>query len=226
LSEKKTILIVDDHPFFREGLKSLILRQPGFEIIGEAGRADEAFQKAKALSPDLVIMDIALPDGSGIETARSIRSHLPGTLLVMLSVHSKIDYISQAFQAGATGYVIKESAPEQLLQCLNAVLKGEYYIDPSLSPRVVEGLVRLSKRGGDIPGLASRGYKALTPREQEVMRLLAEGLSTKRIAEKLFISQKTVENHRSNIMRKLDLHTTAELIRFAAKIGLIDLSSW
>ena len=138
-------------------------------------------------------------------------------------MHSKIDYIAEAFQAGATGYVVKESASERLLHALEYVSRGEYFLDSSVSQEVVKKLMESPAREAKITNAA---YGTLTPREQEVMRLLAESLSAKQVAEKLFISPKTVENHRSNIMSKLDLHSTVELIRYAAKLGLIDVDLW
>lgn len=223
MGKKRTVLIVDDHPFFREGLKSLLANQSSYELVGEAGSGDEAFKKANQLSPELVIMDISLPDTSGIEVTRAIRSLLPETRVVILSMHLKVDYIVRAFRAGATGYITKESATERLFECLEAVSKGEYFVDSSLHYAVVQNLMKSSEQEAET---TDSGYGALTPREQEVMRLLAEGLSAKEVAEKLFISKKTVENHRSNIMRKLDLHSTVELVRYAAKFGLIDVDLW
>jgi DNA-binding NarL/FixJ family response regulator len=223
LGEKKTVLIVDDHPFFREGLKSLLARHSGFELIGEAGNADEGLRKAKELSPDLVLMDISLPNGSGIEATRNILSLLPETRVVILSMHSKIHYITEAFRAGAAGYVVKESATEMLSECLEAVSKGQCFMDSSIHHNVLKNLM---KSRGQEPKITDTGYNILTRREQQVMRLLAGGLSTNKIAEKLFISPKTVKNHRSNIMSKLDLHTTIELVRYAARFGLIDMNLW
>jgi DNA-binding NarL/FixJ family response regulator len=138
-------------------------------------------------------------------------------------MHSKIDYIAEAFQAGATGYVVKESASERLLQGLKSVVKGDYYLDSSVSHAVVENLMKSPLKAAKI---TDADYASLTPREQEVMRFLAEGLSSKAVAEKLFISPKTVENHRANIMNKLGLHSTIELVRYAAKLGLIDVDLW
>ena len=220
---KKTILIVDDHPFFREGVKSLLAKQSTYEVVGEAGNGKKGFRKAKELRPDLVIMDIGLPDISGIEVTRKIRELLPETRVVILSMHLKIDYIIKAFQAGATGYITKESATGRLLECLDSVSKGEYFMDPSLAHEVVANLMKSEEEQARS---ADAGYASLTRREREIMCLLADGLPTKEIAEKLFISRKTVENHRSNILSKLDLHSTVELVRYAARYGLIDVSSW
>jgi len=221
--QKKSILIIDDHPLFREGLKSLIARNPSFEVVGEAGNGREGLKLAKDLKPDLVVMDISLPDKSGIKVTHNIRSLLAETRVMVVSVHSKIDYITEAFRAGATGYVAKESATDRLLQGLETVSRGEYFLDSSLSHKVVKKLMESPEKETKI---TDARYERLTSREQQVMRLLAEGLSTKEIAKKLFISPKTVENHRANIMNKLDLHSTIELVRYAVRLGLIDVDLW
>jgi DNA-binding NarL/FixJ family response regulator len=221
--EKKTILIVDDHPLFREGIKSLIMSHAEFEVVGEAENGKQGIQKAKKLKPDLVIMDLSLPDQSGIDVTRRIRSMLSETHIMILSMHSNIEYIAKAFQAGASGYVVKESAAERLVECLRTIAKGDYFLDASLSHKVVKNLIKADKKEAKITDFS---YKTLTPREQQIMGLIAEGLSTKDIADQLFISPKTVENHRSNIMNKLDLHNTMELVRYAAKLGIIDVDLW
>ena len=223
VNHKKSILIIDDHPLFREGLKAIIERDSKFEVVGEAGRGREGLRMVKKLKPDLVLVDISLPDQSGIELTREIRSLLSDTRVMIISMHSKIDYIAEAFQAGATGYVVKESASERLMHGLEYVSKGQYFLDSSVSHEVVKKLMESPAREAKITNAA---YGTLTPREQEVMRLLAEGLSAKQVAEKLFISPKTVENHRANIMNKLGIHSTVELIRYAAKLGLIDVDLW
>ncbi|MCD6352859.1 MAG: response regulator transcription factor [Proteobacteria bacterium] len=221
--QKKSILIIDDHPLFREGLKAIIERDARFEVVGEAGDGRQGLSMAKKLKPDLVMVDISLPDQNGLQLTREIRSLWPETRVLIVSMHSKIDYITEAFQAGATGYVVKDSASERLLNALETVSKGEYFLDSSVSHSVVKMLMESGVKRAKITDSA---YESLTPREQEIIRLLAEGISTRVIADKLFISPKTVENHRANIMNKLGVHTTFELIRYAARLGLIDVALW
>jgi len=224
MAHAKKILIVDDHALFREGLKAIISRNPAYEVVGETGRADSALQMARALRPDLVLVDISLPDENGIELTLQLRRSLPKAVIMMVTMHSKVEYIVSAFKAGATGFVTKDSAPERLLQAMDIVLRGEYFLDSTVSQTVVHRLAAgLKSYQASTEGC---GYETLTPREQEILTLLAEGHSLKLISERLFISPKTVENHRTSIMRKLDVHSTYELIRYAAKIGIIDLDLW
>ena len=220
---KKTILIVDDHPLVREGLKSTLKPAVEYEVVGQAGNAREAARIVKNLKPDLALLDLALPDKSGIDLCREIRNTSSSTRIMIVSMHSKVDYIVRAFQAGATGYMTKESATERLLQGIQSVLSGEYFMDSSVSHSVVKKLMQTEEKEMKI---TDANYESLTPREQEVMVLLAEGSSPKEIAAKLFISPKTVENHRTNILNKLGLHSTLELVRYGARLGLVDVDLW
>lgn len=221
--QEKSVVVVDDHPLFREGLKAVVERDARFRVVGEAGNARDGLRTVQQLKPDLVVVDISLPDKTGLQLTREIRGLLPETRIMVLSVHSKMDYVAEAFQAGATGYVVKGSASERLLRGLESVSKGDYFLDSFISHEALGSLIKFPAKEARI---TDPGYEALTSREQEVLRLLAEGLTTREIAEKLFISTKTVENHRGNVMKKLDLHSTVELIRYAAKLGLIDVDQW
>ncbi len=220
---KKTVLIIDDHPMFREGLKSIIGRSNKYEIVGEAGESREALKFLKKLKPELALVDLSLPDGSGIELIQNMLKINSDLRIIVVSMHSKIDYIVSAFQAGASGFVAKESAAERLLQAMETVCKGDYFMDTAVSREVVKNLVGAKAREARFN---DESYSTLTPREQEIMVLVAEGRSSGAIADKLCISPKTVENHRSSIMSKLGLHSTIELVRYAAKLGLIDVDLW
>jgi len=223
VAPKKSILIVDDHPLVREGLKSILKPATEYEVVGQAGNARDAIEMVKNLKPDLVLLDLGLPDKSGIELSREIRNISLQTRILIISMHSKVDYIVKAFQAGATGYMTKESATERLLPGIEHVLNGEYFMDGAVSQEVVKKLMQAPEKEMKI---MDTGYETLTPREQEIMVLLAEGYSAKEAAAKLFISPKTVENHRTNIMNKLELHSTLELVRYAARLGLVDVDLW
>ena len=220
---KKTIMIVDDHPLVREGLVSILKPAAEYEVVGQAGNARDAIQMVKNLKPDLVLLDMVLPDKSGIELSREIRQISPPTRIMIISMHSKVEYIVKAFEAGATGYMTKESATARLLPGIAQVLSGEYFMDAGVSHRVVEKLMQTPEKDMKIRDAA---YETLTPREQEVMVTLAEGHSAKEAGARLFISPKTVENHRTSIMNKLGLHSTLELVRYAARLGLVDVDLW
>jgi DNA-binding NarL/FixJ family response regulator len=166
---------------------------------------------------------MSLPDQSGIELTRDILRQAGKTRVMIVSMHSKLDYIVKSFQAGALGYIVKESASDRLLRGLETVSNGDYFMDTAVSRKVIEKLIALPEDAAIAPEAA---YHSLTPREQEVMAMVAEGFTSNEIAERLFISPKTVENHRSSIMRKLDLSSALELVRYAARLGLIDLDLW
>ncbi len=215
----KRLIIVDDHPLFREGLKAILRRDPEFEVVGEAGSSAEALRVAKAGRPALAILDISLPDRSGIQLVRELLTMLPGLGILMVSMHAKVDYVSEAMKAGALGYLTKDAATHSLLDGLRAVAAGSAYLDPGLSVEISRALLGSRQRPEEESHSA---YDTLTAREREVMRLLVEGLSNKEVAATLGISVKTAEHHRGNLMRKLDLQNPVELVRYASRLGLID----
>ncbi|MBN1997290.1 response regulator transcription factor [candidate division KSB1 bacterium] len=214
----KKIVIIDDHPLLREGLKSIIQQDARFEVVGEAGDGTTGLEMIDRLVPDLVILDITLPDMSGLQVAKKIKNK--NHKIIIVSMHSKIEYIIEAFQAGATGYMVKESARENLIAGLQTVCRGEYFLDSAVIAVLVQKLRGMPPKEMTIEDPA---YSTLTPREQEILRYFAEGLKPREIAKNLYISPKTVDNHRSNIMHKLNLANTVELVRYAAKIGLVDM---
>ncbi len=220
---KKQIVIIDDHPLFREGIKSVIQSDDRYKVVGEAGSAGQGLELVKELKVDLAVVDISLPDLNGFDLIRSILRCSSDIRIIVVSMHCKVDYVVKAFQAGALGYITKDSAAERLIQGIEHTLKGEYFMDSSVSCQVIKKLVNLPDNK---PVPCSEGYDSLTTREQEIMVLVANGMSSQKIADRLYISPKTVENHRSRIMRKLDVSNVIDLVKHAAKIGLVDLDLW
>lgn len=219
--QPKTILLIDDHTLFREGLKGLLKESPVFKVVGEAGTVKDALATAVELTPDLVLLDISMPDVNGIEGTQLLLDNLPELKVIVISMYSKMDYIIGAIQAGASGYLVKDTTPDKLLQALESVTRGNYYFDN----RTLAEIVQFVLEQKDIrPGVSEGNYDRLTRREQEVMRLVAQGLSSKEIGPKLFISPKTVENHRTKIMEKLEMDSLVDLVKYAAKLGIINIT--
>jgi two-component system response regulator NreC len=194
----------------------LLEMEKDVEIIGEAGTAQEALEAVRTLKPSVVLMDIGLPDMSGIEATRAIRRGSPETAVVALTIHEDEEYFFKMLDAGALGYVPKRAAPEELLTAIRAAAKGEVYLFPSLAKLLVKDYLAQARQADGGPSL-----DGLTDREGEVLRFLAEGKSNEEIAETLVISPKTVSRHRENLMRKLNLHSRAELVRYAIRKGII-----
>lgn len=220
---KKRVLIVDDHPLFRDGLKTLVERSAGYETVGEAGNGEEALRLASELKPELVTMDVSLPDMSGIEAARKMTALLPQVKVLMVSMHPRFEYVAEAFKAGAKGYVVKEATSARLIQAMDTLCRDEFFLDGQVSQDIV---AKLTAGAGKETAVQDERYGLLSSREQQVMRLVAEGMPSRAIAAHLNLSAKTVENHRANLMKKLDVHSKMELVRYAARLGLIDLEQW
>ena len=210
------LLLVDDHAVVRSGLRMLLESEADVEIVGEAGTAREALDGMTTLRPDVVLMDIGLPDLSGIDAAREIKQKYPETAIVALTIHEDEEYFFKMLEAGASGYVPKRAAPEELLTAIQAAANGEVYLYPSLAKLLVKDYLTQEQETKDM-----RTLDGLTTREQEVLAHLADGASNAEIAEALNISPKTVARHRENIMRKLNLHSRSELVKYAIRKGII-----
>jgi DNA-binding NarL/FixJ family response regulator len=226
------VLLADDHRIVREGLKSLLQSQPDLEVIAEASDGRQAVEMARELGPDVVVMDVAMPQLNGIEATRQLANDQGEMKIVALSMHSDRRFVSEALKAGASGYVLKDGAFDELISAIRAVTADRVYLSPRVAGVVVEDYVRrLPARGGDgaHPGTEEHpqgrrsAFDALTPREREVLQLMAEGYATKEVAHRLHVSVKTVETHRRQIMEKLDLHSVAELTKYAIREGLTTL---
>lgn len=213
---KIRLLLVDDHAVVRTGLKMLLGGQEDVEIAGEAGSAAEALTETERVQPTVILMDIGLPDKTGIEATREIKAKYPEVNIVALTIHEDEEYFFQMLNAGASGYVPKRAAPEELITAIRAAASGEVYLYPSMAKLLVRDYLNVDRPAGEKIDLAG-----LTDREHEVFTLLAEGASNQEIAESLVISPKTVERHRENIMRKLNLHSRSELVRYAIRKGII-----
>ncbi len=223
MEQQKSILLVDDHNLFREGLKMIIRRDSRFTVVAEAKDAEEGIRAALRVKPDIVLLDISLPGRGGIDAARELRAKLPGVRIIMVSMFSRPDLVTEAVEAGASGYVNKGSSPETLLHGIRVVADGQFYLDGAVSQELV---AVVGDKGLKSDKVTNSEYGRLSTREQQVLRMIAEGNPPRGIAERLFISVKTVENHRSNILHKLGLTSTVDLVRYAARIGLIDVETW
>ena len=212
------IIIADDHQLFRQGLRSLIERQVGMVVIGEAADGREAVTLALQESPDLMIMDITMPNLNGIEATRQILLNNKRTKVIGLSIHSQARFVSELLRAGASGYILKDCALEELVTAVHAVLQGKMYLSPDIAERVIKDYVALSLS-------KDSAFTVLTAREREVLQLLTEGKKTRDIADSLHVSIKTVESFRQSIADKLHIHSIAELTKYAIREGLTPLDS-
>jgi two-component system response regulator NreC len=212
------LILADDHAVVRSGLRMLLEARPDIQIVGEAETGAEAVAKVKLLKPNVILMDIQMPDMNGIEATRRIKESGVNTAVLALTMYEDDQYFFEMLKAGASGYVPKRAAPDELVSAIRTVGRGEVFLYPSLATRLVQNYLGQA-RANEGPAL----HEELTAREQEVLVLIAEGLSNPEIAEKLVISVKTVDRHRENIMRKLNLHNRIDLVKYAIKLGLIEL---
>lgn len=215
---KIRVLVADDHAIVRAGVRLLLESEADMEVVGEAVDGQEALEKAQRLQPDVVLMDIAMPGTSGLEATRRIKEHNPRIQVLALTMHEDERYFFQIIQAGAAGYVVKGASPADLLAAVRAVSQGQAYLYPSVARRLLDDYLRRVEAGEETGGIEN-----LSAREKEVLKLIAEGLTSREIAQRLYLSANTVERHRANIMGKLNLHSRTELIKYALRKGLIQM---
>lgn len=216
MGSRKRILIIEDHTLLRAGLRALLTQGDEFEVAGEFDNGRDAVRAIGTLEPDLVLMDLSMPGMNGIEAITEIKRRDPAARILVLTIHRGEEYIQESLRAGANGYVLKDASQDELRVAIRSVLSGKTYLSPDVSASVVNGYLNKDTERANTP------WSALTHREREVLKLVAEGHSNRSIAQFLSLSVKTVEKHRSNVMRKLDLHNAAMLTAYAIEKGLVE----
>lgn len=214
MKEESRIVIAEDHTILREGLRALLSSEAELRVVGEAKDGREAIQCAEQLEPDLILMDLSMPKMNGVEAIREIKNRIPETRVLALTVHKAEEFVLEVLQAGADGYVLKDASSEELMMAIRSVLGGQRYLSPAVSQMVIDGYLAGRKT-------CESPWDTLTKREREILKLIAEGHKNKEIADYLCISVKTVEKHRANLMKKLDLHSAAALTAYAMERGLV-----
>lgn len=215
--KKLRVFLADDHAILREGLRHILNSQPDLEVIGEAGDGQSAYEKIEELKPDIVVMDISMPQMTGIEAARKLRRYDPEIKIIMLTRHDNEEYVDQLLKYGIHGYVLKDDAGDDLLRAIEAIKKNETYLSPRITKRIMDDYGRPARlKDGSGP------FALLTNREREILKLIAEGKSNEEVARSLWISPRTAKVHRANIMKKLDVHKVADLVKYAIKTGLVE----
>jgi len=214
---KIRILLADDHTILRAGLRMMLNAQPDMEVIGEAQDGKQAINATIHLQPDIVLMDITMPDMNGIEATRQIKRIAPEVKVLVLTMHENDEYVFQALRAGASGYILKEAADTELITALHVLQSGQFYLSPSAQSVIVGDYLQRVHTGEE-----KDSYNSLTEREKEILKLVAEGYTNNQIAERLVISPKTVDTHRTHVMDKLNLHSRAELVKYAMRRGLLE----
>jgi two-component system response regulator NreC len=218
MGDKIRVVLADDHRMMREGIRAMLERRSDIQVVGEAADGREAVRLASQLCPDVVVMDVSMPLLNGIEATRHIRRDCPDVRVLILTVHESQEYVAQLLAAGASGYIIKKAGGDELLNAIHAVARGEAFLHPAVAKVVVEDYVQRLQVGQGVGA-----GDVLSDREREVLQLIAEGYTNREIADLLHVSVKTVQNHRSKIMSKLDLHDRGELIKYAIQQGIIHL---
>jgi two-component system, NarL family, response regulator NreC len=216
-NKKKKVVIAEDHTILRAGLKALLMTNPTFEIIGEADNGRDAIRRVIELKPDLVIMDLSMPGMNGMDAVREIKDRMPEVKALVLTVHSEEEYVLASLQAGANGYVLKDATQNELLIAAERVLEGKTYLSPDITEKVVNSYLNTSNANQE----PVTRWDTVTQRERQILKLIAEGHTNKSMAEYLCISVKTVEKHRANLMKKLDLHSVSALTTYALEKGII-----
>ena len=221
MTDAINVVIIEDHALMREGIKAIISRDEKIKVVGESDNVDDGYDVVMKCNPDILLLDIALHGSSGLVLAKRLLAAKPDLLIIIITAYSKIDYILEAVESGVKGYILKESSPENLADAIEKVYAGEIYIDSYISNKVIKSLI--TKNDVEIAEDNKSAYSKLSLREQQILKLLIDGVPIKDIAEELFISSKTVENHKASIMVKLKCKNMTELIRYAISIGLIDV---
>ena len=216
------VLLIDDHELVRSGIKALLEKSEDIKVVGEAGEGHEALQRIKETNPDVVLLDISLPGLNGLEVAAKARKDSPRLRIVFLSMHSNEEYVLQALKIGASGYVLKQSSTRELELAVRSAKKGETFLSPAISNTVVSDYMARLK-GGNVRKPGVNPYEVLTSRQREILQLIAEGFSSKEIAQKLGLSINTIEVHRANLMDRLNIHDIAGLVRYAIQTGIIEV---
>jgi len=211
------ILLADDHTILRAGLKMMLNAQPDMEVVGEAPDGRQAIIETQRLQPDIILMDITMPEMNGIEATRHIKKLVPESRILILTMHEHDEYVFQALRAGASGYMLKEAADTELISALHIIQSGQFYLSPMAQSVLVGDYLQRVRIGEE-----KDSYSSLTEREREILKLIAEGYTNNQIAERLVISPKTVDTHRTHIMDKLNLHSRAELVKYAMRRGLLE----
>lgn len=214
-SKETTIVLADDHRVVRQGLRAVLETEPGFRVIGEVGNGSEVTRLVERLRPDVLVLDLMMPGLNGLEVTRHVRKRSPTTAVVILSMHRDESYVLEALKNGAAGYVLKDSSAEELVRAVHEAAQNRRYLSPPLSDSAIEAYIKGARTE------ASDSYDSLTSREREVLQLAAEGYTNHEIGKRLFISPRTVEIHRANMMEKLSLRSQTDLIRYALKRGIL-----